>query len=159
MFIKPDYNVEKLEDIDFAALKTAGKSVLLFDLDSTLMPSKSATYLPRTKELLDNLQKDFTVAVITNNNKPAYISKVREISDFEIIDDAKKPSAAKIFEYLAKIGKTPRDAVMIGDRPLTDILAGILAGTTTVLVDSITRDSEGFEVRFVRWLERLSVKK
>ena len=48
---------------------------------------------------------------------------------------------------------------MIGDRPLTDILAGILAGTKTILVDSITKDSEKLIVRFVRHLERLTIHK
>ena len=85
MLIKPDYNVESLEDIDFEQLKQQGKTVLMFDLDSTIMPSKSGQYLPKTKELLDELQKDFTVMVLSNNTKQSYIDKVRAVSDFEVI--------------------------------------------------------------------------
>lgn len=159
MFIKPDYNVEKLEDIDFNQLKNMGKSVLMFDLDSTVMPSKSGEYLPKTKELLNNLQKDFTVVILSNNTKQEYIDKVRSISNFEVVSHAAKPDTKIMLDFLNKIGKNPEDAVMIGDRPLTDILCGKNACVTTVLVDSITKDTEHKIVRFVRWLERLTIKK
>ncbi|MCR5261269.1 MAG: YqeG family HAD IIIA-type phosphatase [Candidatus Gastranaerophilales bacterium] len=159
MFIKPDYNVEKLEDIDFQALKEQGKKVLLFDLDSTVMPSKSGEYLPKTKELLQKLKKDFTIAILSNNSNSDYIKKVRAKSDFAVISHAKKPSTKVLREYLTRIGKTTDDAVLIGDRPLTDILCGKNAKITTILVDSVTKDTEHKIVRFVRWLERLTIRK
>lgn len=158
MLVKPDYNVESLEDIDFDALKSEGKSVLMFDLDSTLMPSKSGDYLPKTKELLKKLQQDFTVVVLSNNTNQNYIDKVRSVTDFEVISHARKPDTKVMFDYLNRIGKSVDEAVMIGDRPLTDILCGQNANVTTILVDSITKDTEHKIVRFVRFLERLFVK-
>lgn len=158
MLIKPDYDVEKLEDINFDELKQMGKSVLMFDLDSTVMPSKSGQYLPKTKALLDKLQQDFTVVILSNNTNQKYIDKVRAISDFEVISHAKKPDTKIMLNYLKKIGKSPEDAVMIGDRPLTDVLCGKRACATTILVDSVTKDEESKLVRFVRWLERLTIK-
>lgn len=158
MLVKPDYNVESLEDIDFDALKSEGKSVLMFDLDSTLMPSKSGDYLPKTKELLKKLQQDFTVVVLSNNTNQNYIDKVRSVTDFEVISHARKPDTKVMLGYLNRIGKSVDEAVMIGDRPLTDILCGQNANVTTILVDSITKDTEHKIVRFVRFLERLFVK-
>lgn len=158
MLVKPDYNVESLEDIDFDALKSEGKSVLMFDLDSTLMPSKSGDYLPKTKELLKKLQQDFTVVVLSNNTNQNYINKVRSVTDFEVISHARKPDTKVMLDYLNRIGKSVDEAVMIGDRPLTDILCGQNANVTTILVDSITKDTEHKIVRFVRFLERLFVK-
>ncbi|MBQ2645098.1 YqeG family HAD IIIA-type phosphatase [bacterium] len=159
MFIKPDYNVEKLEDINFDELKAKGKSVLLFDLDSTVMPSKTGCYLPETKELLSQLQKNFIVAILSNNKNKDYIKKVRSISNFAVISNAAKPDTKVLKEYLQRIGKTHKDAVMIGDRPLTDILCGKFANITTILVDSITKNSEPKIVRFIRKLERLFIRK
>lgn len=158
MLVKPDYNVESLEDIDFDALKSEGKSVLMFDLDSTLMPSKSGDYLPKTKELLKKLQQDFIVVVLSNNTNQNYIDKVRSVTDFEVISHARKPDTKVMLDYLNRIGKSVDEAVMIGDRPLTDILCGQNANVTTILVDSITKDTEHKIVRFVRFLERLFVK-
>lgn len=159
MLIKPDFIVDRLEDIDFEKLKAMGKSVLLFDLDSTIMPSKAGYYLPQTKELLDKLQQDFTIAVLSNNSNMKYINKVRTFSNFMVISHAKKPDTKVMLSYLKQIGKTTDDAVMIGDRPLTDILCGKLANVTTILVDSITKDTESKIVRFVRKLERLFIRK
>ena len=158
MLVKPDYNVESLENIDFDALKSEGKSVLMFDLDSTLMPSKSGDYLPKTKELLKKLQQDFTVVVLSNNTNQNYIDKVRSVTDFEVISHARKPDTKIMLDYLNRIGKSVDEAVLIGDRPLTDILCGQNANVTTILVDSITKDTEHKIVRFVRFLERLFVK-
>ena len=150
MLVKPDYNVESLENIDFDALKSEGKSVLMFDLDSTLMPSKSGDYLPKTKELLKKLQQDFTVVVLSNNTNQNYIDKVRSVTDFEVISHARKPDTKIMLDYLNRIGKSVDEAVMIGDRPLTDILCGQNA--------NVTKDTEHKIVRFVRFLERLFVK-
>jgi len=159
MLIKPDFIVDKLEDIDFERLKSMGKSVLMFDLDSTVMPSKKGEYLPETRALIDKLQQDFTVMVLSNNSNKEYIEKVRSQSNFEVISHAKKPNIKVLLSYLKRIDKTTEEAVMIGDRPLTDILCGKLANVTTILVDSITKDTESKIVRFVRKLERLFIRK
>ena len=47
------------------------------------------------------------------------------------------------------------EMVMVGDRPLTDILFGKMLGRKTVLVDSISWEEETPVVRFARKLERL----
>ena len=102
MFIKPDFNVEKLEDIDFDLLKNQGKKLLFFDLDSTLMPSKSGEYLPKTKELIKKLKQDFAVVILSNNTKQDYIDKVRSISEIEVISHAAKPDTKVMLDYLNK---------------------------------------------------------
>ncbi|MHA1520786.1 MAG: HAD-IIA family hydrolase, partial [Promethearchaeota archaeon] len=47
-----------------------------------------------------------------------------------------KPSPMGINQILQKYGKSPLDAVMIGDRLTTDILAGNRAGVTTIFVET-----------------------
>lgn len=158
MILKPDYNVVSLFDIDFKALKESGINAVLFDLDSTVMPSKSGMYPTQVKELLTELNQNFVVAIISNNKKKEYISKVQAMSDFAVVGHANKPSPKIMAEFLKSVNLKPEQAVMIGDRPLTDILAGKLLGSKTILVDSITRDSENKLTRVVRWLERLTIR-
>ena len=159
MIIKPDYNVVSLFDIDFKELKTSGVNVILFDLDSTIMPSKSGQYPEKVVELLNEIKQNFIIAVISNNKNQDYIKKVQDISDFTIIGHANKPSPKIMKEYLKAIGKVPTETVVVGDRPLTDILAGKLLGAKTILVDSITKNKEGIPTRFVRKLERTTIRK
>lgn len=158
MFLKPDYNLENIFAIDLEDLKKQGIKALLFDLDSTIMASKSGCYTEKTKNWLDLARKDFFVAVISNNNNPVYVEKVQKASDFPTLFDAKKPEAHFGMEFLKKHNVDLKTAVMIGDRPLTDILFGKRLGCKTILVDSITAKSERKIVRFARRLERCCIK-
>ena len=157
MIIKPDYSYNSIFDIDLDELKNKGIKVILSDLDSTVMPSKSGEFPAKVMEWINNFRKDFDFVIISNNKSEEYIKKAQSQCDFEVIGYANKPSAKAMKKYLDKKGFSPKSAVMIGDRPLTDILAGKFLGCKTILVDSITKHTEKPIVRFVRWLERLFI--
>lgn len=154
MLLKPDYNLKNIYEINLDELKKQGIKAIFFDLDSTIMVSKSGNYHKETQAWLKKVQEDFFIAVITNNKKFEYVEKVQSISSFQVIADAKKPSPNAMKKLLAKINIKPQDTVIVGDRPLTDILAGKFLGAKTILVDSINAHNEGLPTRIVRWLER-----
>lgn len=158
MFLKPDYNLKSIYDIDLSELETLGVKAMLFDLDSTLMASKSGAYTPKTEEWLKKVQDKFFMAVVSNNKNPDYIEKVKKISNFPLLFNACKPQTNFVKEFLKKYEVSSKDCVLVGDRPLTDILCGKLLGCKTILVDSITADSESKLVRFVRGLERICIR-
>ena len=159
MFLVPDYNLKNIYEIDLNELKSKGKKLFMFDLDSTIMVSKSGKYLPETIEWLNKVKQDFQIVVLSNNNRKEYLDKVRAISDFDVLGSSAKPDTKVASEYIGKCGLTPKDCVLVGDRPLTDILCGKRLGCTTILVGSINAENEGIPTRFVRWLERLTIKK
>lgn len=154
MLLRPDFNLKDIYEIDLELLKEQGIKAIFFDLDSTIMVSKSGEYHDKTENWLKEVSKDFFIAVITNNKKYEYIEKVRSISNFQIIENAQKPSPKAMKKLLKKINISPKDVIIVGDRPLTDILAGKLLGSKTILVGSINAENEGVPTRFVRWLER-----
>lgn len=154
MLLKPDYNLKDIYEIDLELLKAQGIKAIFFDLDSTIMVSKSGKYLEETDIWLKKVDKDFFIAAVTNNKKCEYLEKVRSISTFQVIGNAKKPSPKAMRKLLSKINITAKEVVIVGDRPLTDILAGKLLGAKTILVGSINATNEGRATRFVRWLER-----
>lgn len=159
MILKPDFNLKNIYEIDLDLLKQMGIKAVLFDLDSTIMVSKSGEYLEKTEEWLKKVDEDFFIAVISNNKKCEYLEKVQSVSSFQIIGNANKPSTKAIKKLLSKICITPEQVVVVGDRPLTDILAGKRLGAKTILVDSINAHNEGKPTRIVRWLERRFIKK
>ena len=159
MFLKPDYNLKRIYDIDLSELKRSGIKAMLFDLDSTLMASKSGKYSDEILQWLEEVRKDFFIAVVSNNNKQSYIDRVKAISDFPLLFDAKKPKIDVVIPFLKEYNLDEKDCVLVGDRPLTDILCGKNLGCKTILVDSITADTEAPIVRFVRALERITIKK
>jgi len=158
MFIKPDYNLKNIYEIDFTELKRQGVKCVMFDLDSTVMVSKSADFLPETVEWFNTFIKDFEVAIISNNKNTEYISHASKIAPCRVIGQANKPSPKVMRKYLDSVGIDPANAVMVGDRPLTDILAGKLLGCKTILVGSIN-PKENMPTKFVRALERSTIRK
>lgn len=159
MFIKPDYNLKSIYDIDLDELQKQGIKAMLFDLDSTLMASKSGMYTDEVYSFIKNVEEKFFIAVVSNNKNPHYIEKVKAITHFPILFNACKPKTGVVRKFLAQHNIEPKDCVLVGDRPLTDILCGKFLGCKTILVDSITADTEHKIVRFVRALERLSIRK
>ena len=158
MFIKPDYNLKNIYEINFDELKQQGIKCIMFDLDSTLMVSKSASFLPETLEWFNSFSKDFETAIISNNKNEKYIENANKIAPCKVIGYANKPNPKIMSDYLKSVNIEPKEAVMVGDRPLTDILAGKLLGCKTILVGSINPD-ENWLVKFVRALERSTVRK
>ena len=159
MRIKPDYNLESIFDINDTELLNKGIKCIFFDLDSTVMQSKSGKFTEETLKFLNRLSQNFKIAIISNNCKKHYINKIEENCDIKIYSNAKKPDTKVLKQACRDFNIDEKEAAMVGDRPLTDILAGKRANMTTILVDSISKDKESKLVRFVRFLERLTVKK
>ena len=158
MFLKPDYNLKNIYEINFEELKKQGIKCIMFDLDSTVMISKTGIFLPETIEWFKSFINDFEVAIISNNPHSSYIKKAEELSPCKVIGKANKPNPKVMKEYINSIGIKPEEAVMVGDRPLTDILAGKRLGCKTILVGSIN-PNENILVQWVRNLERITIKK
>lgn len=159
MLFEPDYNLESIYDIDLSELKNNGIEALFFDLDSTLMKSKSGKFSFQTLQFLNDLKTNFKLAIITNNKNKEYIALAKSQTDIPIYSAAAKPNPRILLKACRDLELAPNTVAMVGDRPLSDIFGGERAGMTTILVDSISKDEENFVVRFARFLERLTIKK
>lgn len=159
MRMKPDYNLNSIFDIDADELYQRGVRCIFFDLDSTVMQSKSGKFTAKTLEFLNGLLGRFKVAIISNNCKRRYIEQVEGQCDIKVYSNAKKPDIKILKKACEDFNVAPEICAMVGDRPLTDILAGKRANMVTILVDSISKDKEGLPTRFVRFLERLTIRK
>ena len=159
MILKPDYNLISLDEISVDELIKQGVKAVIFDLDSTVMASKSGTFEQNVLKFFDELSQNFCVAILSNNKNKNYIAKAQSQCKIDVIGHANKPNPKTLLQYLSSKNIEPQHAVMVGDRPLTDILAGCLAGTKTILVDSITRTTEPKLTRLVRFLERLTIRR
>lgn len=159
MFLKPDYNLKNIYEINLDELKQKGIKNILFDLDSTIMQSKSACYAQKTQDWLEKVRKDFFIAILSNNHNEEYIAKVRAITDFPMVFSAAKPDTKVACAFLSDNGLNISETAIVGDRPLSDIWCGKRLGCMTILVDSISADVEHPIVRFARKLERLAIKR
>jgi predicted HAD superfamily phosphohydrolase YqeG len=99
MFIKPDYDVKNIFSIDLEELRNQGINALLFDLDSTLMGSKTGYYTEKTLNWLNEVRKDFFIGVVSNNYNPAYMEKVQSSYIINVLIIIKKPFCNIILSY------------------------------------------------------------
>lgn len=157
--IKANYFINSIFELLKLNLEEAEIKAILFDLDSTIVKSKTGQITPEVQQLLFELGKKFKLAVISNNYSENYIKKVQSQSKMKIYMAAKKPDIMVINKALSELNVIPEQALMVGDRPLTDILGGKNAGMKTCLTKSISHNTEGFLTRFIRCVEHIFIKK
>lgn len=144
--------------VDLKRLKNDGIQGIILDLDSTIMAPRSGLIDERVSEWLTQAEKHFKLAVVTNNKNEKYLKKAANCLAMPLVGRAAKPSRKILFNVLDKLELAPENAVLIGDRPLTDILAGKRAGMKTCLVTPLSTMREHVVVQYLRKLERLVIR-
>ena len=100
MIVKADYVAKTVYEINYDELKLSGINTIAFDLDSTVMKSKSGVFTSETLQLFENLKKDFKLLIISNNSNMDYINKAQQQIDFPVVAPAKKPCTKVSKEFL-----------------------------------------------------------
>jgi len=155
--LRPTYIIEHVTDINLDDLKGEGIKGLLFDLDNTLMPPNFCELTEDIEKWLIEVKKDFKIAIVSNNPKLDYIEEARKILDCPVYGKAKKPQRTVALKALKELDILPSQAVIVGDRPLTDIFVGQRLGMITVLVDPLIKHQEHAVIKFLRRLERFFI--
>ncbi len=107
---------------------------LIFDLDSTLIESKSARLTDEVNAWLVRADRILRWSSLSNNKNTVYLEKVKTLLDMPVIGYAKKPSRRGFRQAMEMLEMSPEQVAVVGDRPLTDILGGKRSGAKTVLV-------------------------
>ena len=147
-------------DIDYNELYASGKRIILFDLDNTLISYYEN--IPN-KKLIDFGNKLLTMGFmlyVLSNNKGKRINAFMETFPATGSGNLmKKPFPRKVKKFLINHGHNNfEEIVMIGDQLVTDILCANNVGVDSILVKSISRESEKFYTIVNRWREPFIVK-
>lgn len=149
-----DLVCDSIYDIDISGLKKAGISLLLADLDNTLVPYGVPLPTDEVREWNDRLKEaGVTLFVLSNNrhaNRPRIFSEALGIP---FIGHAGKPKSGSFFKAMEQMGATKEQTAIVGDQIFTDILGGSRAGVTTILVKPIRL--AGNPGRYVRYAAEL----
>jgi len=160
VFLRPTLSIDgDVTDIDLGQLREAGIKGIILDLDSTLVAPRSGQLTPATEAWLKSAREHFQLAVVSNNRRVDYLKPLEEVLGMPVIGDARKPSRQAILFVLKQLQLTPEEAVLVGDRPLTDVWAGMRVGMKTILVHPLKTMNEPGWIKFIRRLERLFVQR
>jgi HAD superfamily phosphatase (TIGR01668 family) len=155
MFLHPTYLIDgDITDIDLDQLKNDGLKGIILDLDSTLIAPKAGVLTLEAEAWLTKARSQFKVAVVSNNTKADYVEKVATLLAMPVIGEACKPRRNGLRKALQLLDLKAEEAVLIGDRPLTDILGGQRAGMKTILVEPLKTMKELYIIRVLRKIER-----
>ena len=126
--------------IDYSLLLSRGIKCLLFDLDNTIVPSKSRQQSKKTKDLFVSLkQKGFKVIIFSNSPK-SRVEFYKEFLNIEGVSFALKPLTNKFKKLIKKEKFNIDEIAIIGDQIMTDVVMGNKMGITTVLINPLGKD-------------------
>jgi len=159
VLLKPTYIIDgDITDIDLDHLMAAGVRGIIFDLDSTLLAPKSEAVSNEVEAWLAKVRQNFRVVILSNNKKEAYVKQAEELFQMPAIAKAAKPRRWGFHKSLEILKLPAEEVVVVGDRPLTDVLGGHRAGIRTVLVRALKTIEEPAWKTFFRNLERCFIK-
>ncbi|WP_448381122.1 YqeG family HAD IIIA-type phosphatase [Gloeomargarita sp.] len=124
-------------DLDVTVLQAQAVRGIVLDVDDTLVPAHEQTISPAVIAWINQLKTLGPVWLVSNNLLVSRIGDIAAQLDCPYICGAGKPSRRKLRQALQGMNLLPEQTALIGDRRLTDILAGNRLGMYTVLVQPI----------------------
>lgn len=153
---------QSIYDISPQWLVGQGISLLLADLDNTLVPYG----IPEATEDVKRWEKSLkeagiTLFILSNNRHPARAKIFAQSLGIPYIGHGGKPKTASFYRAMKEQGKTNDQTAIVGDQLFTDMLGGNRSGIATYLVEPIAlRGNPGRYLRYaVEWPFRMMTKK
>mgnify|MGYP000408497558 CR=1 FL=1 len=159
MFLTPTWQGECLSEFSPELLYNEGIRGVMFDLDNTLIIPKN-NHVPDTVQqwLIEAQAKEIKLCIVTNNTFSKHRKRAEENLKIPVFGPAGKPRRKYLLEAMGFLGLEPEQILMVGDRPLTDILGGHRVGVRTLLLKPLSRHIDPPHVHILRFLESLVVK-
>jgi len=134
--LRPREIVTSIFEIDFAQLYDAGKRAILFDLDNTLGKRRSKRLEPQVLALLGDLEAaGFRVGILTNRRASSGDQVIDLLArEYPLLHRAGKPGKNGFLQLIEQLDASPQEAVMVGDRLLTDIFGANRLGIYSIRI-------------------------
>ncbi len=157
----PDDHVNTIYDININYLKSEGKTILLFDIDNTIIPYDIDLPDDKIQSYFDNLKNaGFQIVLISNNHK-SRIKPFSEALGLPYVFSAKKPLKSGFKKALKRLDEKPnkQSITLVGDQLMTDVFGGKRFGIDVVLVKPIKQKTEKWYTKINRIVERKMLKR
>lgn len=143
-----------MTDLTPRRLERLGIRALLLDVDCTLKRYSQPMPEQDILDWLTELREAGFFLCLVSNGKEGRISRTASELGLPYIALALKPFPNGCLRALKRHSLSARETAMVGDQLFADILAGNLAGLTTILVTPIHPEEEHFYTRIKRPLEK-----
>jgi HAD superfamily phosphatase (TIGR01668 family) len=151
----PTFAAMSLEELDLEELRKSGKTLVLLDVDNTLVlwrseeiPESTMAWIERGKAL--GLQ----FCILSNTRRKERLARLAERFGIPYLTGRFKPSPEMYRLAMQRFGAEPFECVMIGDQLLTDVLGANRAGIDAIWVKPLSKH-EFIGTRINRVIERV----
>lgn len=135
----PDRVTDSVFDLTPDLLTARGITLVLADLDNTLVSYENDLPTPALRHWKAELERaGITLFVVSNSRKSRRCPMFCESFGIPYVRHAGKPSAKGFRQALEQTGKQPSEALMVGDQIFTDICGANRAGVYSVLIKPVS---------------------
>lgn len=139
-------------------LRRHGLDGIVLDVDETLVPIRVAQASDELTVWLSELKPHASIWLVSNNSSESRISRIANALDLPYLKGAFKPSRRKLRQAIEAMDLSAERVGMVGDRLMTDVLAGNRLGMFTILVEPIVNPAEAVRKHPIRnaevWISR-----
>ncbi len=136
--------------IDPKKLREQGITLVLADLDNTLVAYKILTPTQEIIQWRDDLKAEgIDLFILSNSRRPTRVTQFAQALEVPFVGHANKPTRGGFARALAQMNRTPEETVMVGDQIFTDIWGANRSGIAPLLVFPIRM--AGNPGRYVRY--------
>jgi uncharacterized protein len=108
---------------------------LILDVDETLVPLREKEVSEELRYWIAEIEKVASIWLVSNNLSENRIGRIAQTLNLPYAIGAKKPSRKKLIQAATAMNLPIEKVAMVGDRLLTDVLAGNRLGMFTILVE------------------------
>ena len=144
--------------LDPKALRARGITLVLADLDNTLVPygvTEPPEEIVAWKQALE--AQGIQLFLLSNSRRPGRAQGFAQRLGIPYQGHSGKPRRAGYLRAMERMGRRPEETVMVGDQIFTDVLGGRRAGCRAVLVQPIQPEKMLF-FRLKRALEAFAMR-
>ena len=158
--------MESVLELGVERLRSLGLDALLLDVDCTLTRYGTETCSPEVIAWLRGLREAGVGICLVSNGRGKRIGHFADGLDLPFVAGACKPLPFAIRAAVRKMGFDPKRTAMVGDQLFADVMAGRLAGLSSILVRAIHPEDEPWFTRLkrpperivLRWMEKTAEK-
>ncbi len=158
-FLAPHFCVESVQQLTPARLRELGLDALLLDVDCTLARYRAADVTPEVAAWLEELRQRTIGLCLVSNGFGGRIGPIAERLGLPFCAKAFKPFPFRLKATVRRMGFPPKRTAMVGDQLFADVMAGRLAGLTSILVRPIHPEDEPWYTRLKRAPERFLLRR
>jgi len=144
----PDLILNSIYELKPEKLTEKGITLLLMDLDNTLVKYHAISPTVSLRNWIDSLKRAGIEPFIYSNSHGDKAKRFANALSVDYINKARKPKIKKLSALLKIKGMAPEHTAIIGDQIYTDVLCGIRVGITTIAIRPIDMSNPFHYIRF-----------